>query len=96
MIARASKTIARALSRTLCQKGSAAIPACRGRVSVASAVATGAVVNTDLVPCHATPAYSLLGEAIAGGLMYSLVESSRITVACDARWMSENAASCQI
>ena len=46
-IARASKTIARALSRTLYQKGSAAIPAWRGRVSVASAVAPGAVVNTD-------------------------------------------------
>src|SRR5229473_2378699 len=46
-IARASKTIARALSRTLYQKGSAAIPAWQGRVSVASAVALGAVVNTD-------------------------------------------------
>src|SRR6267378_4040259 len=42
-----SKTIARALSRTLYQKGSAAIPAWRGRVSVASVVAPGAVVNTD-------------------------------------------------
>src|SRR5713101_7793059 len=47
-----SKTIARALSRTLYQKGSAAIPAWRGRVSVASAVATGGVVNTDLLPRH--------------------------------------------
>jgi hypothetical protein len=37
----------RALSRTLYQKESAAIPAWRGRVSVASAVAPGAVVNTD-------------------------------------------------
>ncbi len=45
-----SKTFARALSRTLYQKGSAAIPAWRGRVSVASAVASGAVVNTDLLP----------------------------------------------
>jgi hypothetical protein len=47
---RHSKTIARALSRTLYQEGSAAIPAWRGRVSVESAVATGAVVNTDLLP----------------------------------------------
>src|SRR5229473_2014871 len=47
-----SKTIARALSRTLCQKGSAAIPAWRGRVPVASAVAPGAVVNTELLPRH--------------------------------------------
>jgi hypothetical protein len=45
-----SKTIARALSRTLYQKGSAAIPAWRGRVSAASAVAPGAVVNTELLP----------------------------------------------
>src|SRR6266851_5100559 len=47
-----SKTIARALSRTLYQKGSAAIPAWRGRVPVASAVAPGAVVNTELLPRH--------------------------------------------
>jgi hypothetical protein len=45
-----SKTIARALSRTLSQEGSAAIPAWRGRVSVESAVATGAVVTTNLLP----------------------------------------------
>jgi hypothetical protein len=51
---------------------------------------------STLTLCRATPAYSLLGEAIVGGLMYSLVESSRITVACDARWVSENAASCRI
>src|SRR5216683_3501967 len=51
-IARASKTIARALSRTSYQKGSAAIPAWRGRVPVASAVAPGAVVNTELLPRH--------------------------------------------
>src|SRR5216683_2453828 len=51
-IARASKTIARALSRTLYQKGSPAIPAWRGRVSVASAVAPGAAVNTELLPRH--------------------------------------------
>src|ERR1700674_456542 len=55
-IARASKTIvrasriARAPSRTLYQKGSAAIPAWWGRVSVASAVAPGAVVDTELPP----------------------------------------------
>src|SRR6266404_3052415 len=46
------KTIARALSRTSYQKESAANPACRGRVSVASAVATGVVVVTDLLPRH--------------------------------------------
>jgi hypothetical protein len=51
-IARASKTIARALSRTLYQKGSAAIPARRGGVSVASAVAPGAVVDTELLQRH--------------------------------------------
>src|SRR6202163_2422125 len=57
-IARASKTIvrastiARALSRTLYQKGSAAIPARRGRVPVASAVAPGAVVDTEFLPHH--------------------------------------------
>src|ERR1700681_4346310 len=57
-IARASKTIvrastiARALSRTLSQKGSAAIPARRGRVPVASAVAPGAVVDTEFLPHH--------------------------------------------
>src|SRR6266851_758223 len=51
-IARASKTIARAPSRTSYQKGSAAIPAWRGRVPVASAVAPGAVVNTELLPRH--------------------------------------------
>jgi hypothetical protein len=45
-----SKTIARALSRTSSQEGSAAIPAWRGRVSVESAVATGAVVTTNLRP----------------------------------------------
>jgi hypothetical protein len=56
-IARAS-TIARALSRTLYQKGSAAIPARRGRVPVESAVAPGAVVNTELlrVTCGFCPA----------------------------------------
>jgi hypothetical protein len=48
-----SKTIARTPSRTRYQKGCAAIPAWRGRASVASAVATGAVVNTDLLPRHA-------------------------------------------
>ncbi len=57
MIARGSKTIAHALSRTLYQKGSyqkgsAAVPARRGRVSVASAVAPGAVVDTELLPRH--------------------------------------------
>jgi hypothetical protein len=61
---------------------------------VASAVATGAVVNTDLVPRHVR--LLLLGEAIVGALMYSPVESNRITVACDARWVSENAASRRI
>src|SRR5450631_3444128 len=55
-IARASKTIvrastiARALSRTLYRKGSAAIPARQGGVSVASAAAPGAVVDTELLP----------------------------------------------
>lgn len=44
--------IARALSRTLYQKGSAAIPARRGRVPVASAVAPGAEVTTELLPRH--------------------------------------------
>jgi hypothetical protein len=34
---------------------------------VASAVATGAVVNTDLLPRHAR--YSFLDKAIVGGLM---------------------------
>jgi len=48
------KTIARAVSRTRCQKGSAASPASRGRVSAASAAATGAVVDTDLPP-HPAP-----------------------------------------
>ena len=61
---------------------------------MASAVATGAVVNTDLVPRHAR--LLLLGEAIVGGLMYSLLESSKITAARDAKWVSENAASCRI
>ena len=55
-IARASKTIvrastiARAPSRTLYRKGSAAIPARQGGVSVASAVAPGVVVDTELPP----------------------------------------------
>ena len=46
------KTIARALPRTSYQNGSAANPTWRGRVSMVSAVAPGAVVNTDLVPRH--------------------------------------------
>jgi hypothetical protein len=45
-----STTIARALSWTRCRKGSAANPAWGGRVSAASAAATGAVVDTDLPP----------------------------------------------
>jgi hypothetical protein len=46
------KTIARALPRTSYQNGSAANPTWRGRVSMVSAVAPGAVVNTDLLPRH--------------------------------------------
>jgi hypothetical protein len=43
-----SKTkAARAHSKTCCQKRSAAIPGWRGHASVASAVATGAVVSTE-------------------------------------------------
>ncbi len=42
--------------------------------------------------CCVTHAYSFLGEALVGGLMYSLVESSKITAARDAKWVSENAA----
>jgi hypothetical protein len=71
------KTIARPLSRISEQKGRAAIPTWRGHVSVASAVATGAVVNTDLLPRHAR--YSLLGQTIVGALMYSLLASRKIT-----------------
>ena len=44
----ALKRCTRARSRTSCQQGSAAIPGWRGHVSVASAVASGAVVNIDL------------------------------------------------
>ena len=44
------ETVARALWRTWYQNGSAAIPAWGDRVSVASVVATGAVVNTDVPP----------------------------------------------
>ena len=42
------KPCTRARSTTSCQQGSAAIPGWQGHVSVASAVATGAVVNIDL------------------------------------------------
>jgi hypothetical protein len=44
------KTIARALPRTSYQNGSAANPTWRGRVTMVSAAAPGAVVNTDLLP----------------------------------------------
>src|SRR6266478_405136 len=47
---RHSKTIARALPRTSYQNGSVGNPTWRGRVSMVSAVAPGAVVNTDLLP----------------------------------------------
>jgi hypothetical protein len=51
-IARAAKTTARALSRILYRTGSAAIPERQGGVSVAPAVAPGAVVSTELLPRH--------------------------------------------
>jgi len=51
------RTIDRTLSMTSYRKGSAAIPAWRGRVSRASAVALGAVVDTDVrrVACRFCP-----------------------------------------
>jgi hypothetical protein len=46
--------------------------------------------------CRVTHACSSPGEAIVGGLMYFLFETSKITAARDAKLVSENAANRRI